>query len=161
MRIKIDKASEVIANCVALARSLSNPNGVLSLAQRCPGGLGLRWETGASCSSSTPTGLWPRSRVRGAGRCRCFHKADATPLGLDRAPFFLPNVAPNRRGNVGLETQPRWGCRELAYAAYSAITSSDTLYFRLDEARIVESEKVEPGVILDFDDKENVVGFNF
>ncbi|MBT3193940.1 MAG: DUF2283 domain-containing protein, partial [Verrucomicrobia bacterium] len=28
---------------------------------------------------------------------------------------------------------------------------SDALYFRLDENRVVESEEVRPGVVLDFD----------
>lgn len=36
--------------------------------------------------------------------------------------------------------------------------ASDTLYFRLDEAAIVESEEVQPGVILDFDEHGQVVG---
>ena len=35
---------------------------------------------------------------------------------------------------------------------------SDALYFRLDEAAIVESEEVQPGVILDFDKENRVVG---
>jgi uncharacterized protein YuzE len=35
---------------------------------------------------------------------------------------------------------------------------SDTLYFRWDEAAIVESEEVQPGVILDFDEQGRVVG---
>ncbi len=35
---------------------------------------------------------------------------------------------------------------------------SDALYLRLDEAAIVESEEVEPGVILDFDQQGRVVG---
>ncbi|NMW22840.1 MAG: DUF2283 domain-containing protein [Chlorobiaceae bacterium] len=38
---------------------------------------------------------------------------------------------------------------------------TDTLYFRLDETKIVESEEVRPGVILDFDDKDSVVGVEF
>ncbi len=38
---------------------------------------------------------------------------------------------------------------------------TDTLYFRLDENRIVESEEVEPGVILDYDDDNKVVGVEF
>lgn len=38
---------------------------------------------------------------------------------------------------------------------------SDALYFRLDESRIVESEEVRPGVILDFDEENNVVGVEF
>lgn len=37
-------------------------------------------------------------------------------------------------------------------------TQSDALYFRLDEAAIVESEEVEPGVILDFNKDGKVVG---
>jgi uncharacterized protein YuzE len=36
---------------------------------------------------------------------------------------------------------------------------NDALYFRLDETtKIVESEEVEPGVILDFDESGRVVG---
>ena len=35
---------------------------------------------------------------------------------------------------------------------------SDALYLRLDESAIVESEEVEPGVILDFDLSNRVVG---
>ena len=35
---------------------------------------------------------------------------------------------------------------------------NDALYFRLDEAAIVESEEVEPGVILDFNSAGKVVG---
>ncbi len=38
---------------------------------------------------------------------------------------------------------------------------SNSLYFRLDEKSIVESEEVRPGVILDFDNNENVVGIEF
>ncbi|UCD31669.1 MAG: DUF2283 domain-containing protein [Desulfobacterales bacterium] len=39
--------------------------------------------------------------------------------------------------------------------------NSNTLYFRLDENAIVESEEVRPGVILDFDAKGRVVGVEF
>ncbi len=39
--------------------------------------------------------------------------------------------------------------------------ASDTLYFRFDENMIVESEEVRPGVILDFDENERVVGVEF
>jgi len=35
---------------------------------------------------------------------------------------------------------------------------NDALYFRLDEAAIVESEEVEPGVVLDFNAEGKVVG---
>lgn len=35
---------------------------------------------------------------------------------------------------------------------------SDALYLRLDETAIVESEEVQPGVILDFDKEGRVVG---
>jgi uncharacterized protein YuzE len=38
---------------------------------------------------------------------------------------------------------------------------NDALYFRLDENRIVESEEVRPGVILDFDENDQVVGVEF
>ncbi len=36
--------------------------------------------------------------------------------------------------------------------------TSDTLYFRLDEAAIIESEEVQPGVILDYNEQGQVVG---
>lgn len=35
---------------------------------------------------------------------------------------------------------------------------NDTLYFRLDEAAVIESEEVEPGVILDYNEAGKVVG---
>ncbi|MCK4506325.1 MAG: DUF2283 domain-containing protein [Candidatus Aegiribacteria sp.] len=38
---------------------------------------------------------------------------------------------------------------------------NDSLYFRLDENRIVESEEIRPGVILDFDENDSVVGIEF
>lgn len=38
---------------------------------------------------------------------------------------------------------------------------SDALYFRLDDNQIVESEEVRPGVILDFDENDKVVGVEF
>ena len=34
---------------------------------------------------------------------------------------------------------------------------SDAPYFRLDESRIVEPEEVRPGVILDFDENDQLV----
>ena len=36
--------------------------------------------------------------------------------------------------------------------------ASDALYFRLDESAIVESEEVRPGIVLDYDAHDNVVG---
>ena len=35
---------------------------------------------------------------------------------------------------------------------------TDALYFRLDDSKIIESEEVKPGVILDFNEKNQVVG---
>ena len=35
---------------------------------------------------------------------------------------------------------------------------SDALYLRLDESKIVDSEEVTPGVVLDFNEHEEVVG---
>lgn len=35
---------------------------------------------------------------------------------------------------------------------------SDALYLRLDESSVVESEEVQPGVILDYDAEGRVVG---
>ena len=37
----------------------------------------------------------------------------------------------------------------------------DALYFRLAESRIVESEEVRPGVVFDYDDRDQVVGVEF
>jgi len=34
----------------------------------------------------------------------------------------------------------------------------DALYFRLDDSKIVESEEVKPGIVLDYNDKNQVVG---
>lgn len=36
--------------------------------------------------------------------------------------------------------------------------NADALYLRLDESKIVESEEVQPGVVLDFNDRNQVVG---
>ncbi len=38
---------------------------------------------------------------------------------------------------------------------------ADALYLRLDESVIVESEEVAPGVILDYNDSDEVVGVEF
>ncbi|MBW1887995.1 MAG: DUF2283 domain-containing protein [Deltaproteobacteria bacterium] len=38
---------------------------------------------------------------------------------------------------------------------------NDALYFRLDESRIVESEEIQPGIILDYDENKQVVGIEF
>lgn len=35
---------------------------------------------------------------------------------------------------------------------------SGALYFRLDDSRIVESEEVKPGIVLDFNEQNRVVG---
>ena len=35
---------------------------------------------------------------------------------------------------------------------------NDALYFRLDETKIVESEEVEAGVVLDYDTEGRVIG---
>jgi uncharacterized protein YuzE len=35
---------------------------------------------------------------------------------------------------------------------------NDALYLRLDDSIIVESEEVQPGVILDFDENNRVIG---
>ena len=35
---------------------------------------------------------------------------------------------------------------------------SDALYFRLDESNIVESEEIQPGIILDYNAENRVVG---
>lgn len=36
--------------------------------------------------------------------------------------------------------------------------ANDALYFRLDESPIVESEEVQPGIILDYNDKGQAAG---
>jgi len=35
---------------------------------------------------------------------------------------------------------------------------SDALYFRLDESAIVESEEIQPGIVLDYNAENRVVG---
>ena len=35
---------------------------------------------------------------------------------------------------------------------------SDALYLRLDDSSIIESQEVSPGVVLDFNDDDQVVG---
>ncbi len=35
---------------------------------------------------------------------------------------------------------------------------ADAIYLRLDDSRIVESEEVQPGIVLDFNDNNQVVG---
>ncbi len=35
---------------------------------------------------------------------------------------------------------------------------ADAIYLRFDDSQVVESEEVHPGIILDFNDKEEVVG---
>ena len=35
---------------------------------------------------------------------------------------------------------------------------TDALYFRLDDSKIIESEEVKPGIILDFNENNQVVG---
>jgi uncharacterized protein YuzE len=35
---------------------------------------------------------------------------------------------------------------------------ADAVYLRLDESKIVESEEVQPGIILDFNEHNQVVG---
>jgi uncharacterized protein YuzE len=35
---------------------------------------------------------------------------------------------------------------------------ADALYLRLDDSKIIESEEVSPGIVLDFNDRNQVVG---
>ena len=35
---------------------------------------------------------------------------------------------------------------------------ADALYLRLDDSRIVESEEIAPGVVLDYNEQDQVVG---
>ena len=36
--------------------------------------------------------------------------------------------------------------------------NADALYIRLDESRIVDSQEVKPGIVLDFNENDRVVG---
>lgn len=38
------------------------------------------------------------------------------------------------------------------------VQENDAIYFRLDDSKIIESEEVEKGVILDFNKQGNMVG---
>ena len=35
---------------------------------------------------------------------------------------------------------------------------SDAVYFKLDDSKIIESEEVQPGVVIDFNEKNQVIG---
>jgi uncharacterized protein YuzE len=35
---------------------------------------------------------------------------------------------------------------------------ADALYFRLDDSKIVESQEIQPGIVLDFNENNQVVG---
>jgi uncharacterized protein YuzE len=35
---------------------------------------------------------------------------------------------------------------------------NDALYFRIDESRIIDSQEIQPGIILDYDSNNQVVG---
>lgn len=35
---------------------------------------------------------------------------------------------------------------------------ADALYLRLDDSKVVDSEEVKPGIVLDFNDQNEVVG---
>jgi uncharacterized protein YuzE len=35
---------------------------------------------------------------------------------------------------------------------------ADALYLRLDDSKIIESEEVSPGIVLDYDERNEVVG---
>ncbi len=37
---------------------------------------------------------------------------------------------------------------------------ADALYLRLDESKIIESEEVYPGIVLDFNEQNQVVGID-
>lgn len=37
-------------------------------------------------------------------------------------------------------------------------SEADALYLKLDESKIADSQEVVPGIVLDFDDKNQVVG---
>jgi uncharacterized protein YuzE len=50
---------------------------------------------------------------------------------------------------------------EGSYMRLKVDKASDALYFRLDGSTIVDSEEVRPGVILDFNERGQVVGVEF
>ncbi len=35
---------------------------------------------------------------------------------------------------------------------------ADSIYLRLDESKVIESEEVRPGIVLDFNERNQVVG---
>lgn len=35
---------------------------------------------------------------------------------------------------------------------------NNTIYFKLTDSKIIESEEIEAGIILDYDDKNNIIG---
>ena len=61
------------------------------------------------------------------------------------------------RGTSG-EPTSEWADMDESGMKLRVDQNNDVLYLRLDESAIVESEEVRPGVILDYDTNENVVG---
>lgn len=56
-----------------------------------------------------------------------------------------------------LGSQPAWNYR-VFHKAWRFPAKADALYLRLDDSKVVESEEVKPGIVLDFNAKKQVVG---
>jgi uncharacterized protein YuzE len=69
----------------------------------------------------------------------------------------LERVAPDRAGIARMRTA---GCKEggLRHMRIRYDEKVDALYLRLDDSKVVESEEVKPGIVLDFNAKKQVVG---
>ena len=65
---------------------------------------------------------------------------------------YNSNVNPMRRDRV---LRP---AREEAPMKVHYDEKADAIYFRLDDAPIAESEEVQPGIILDYNDRDQVIG---
>jgi len=63
-----------------------------------------------------------------------------------------PNVVPN------VVVTAFFDRRERSAVKVSFDEQSDALYLRLDQGPVAESEEVHPGVVLDYDENDQVIG---
>lgn len=71
---------------------------------------------------------------------------------------FLRVVGESARDSKAYRHRILWSTFAEGIMRLKVDRENDVLYFRLDESAIVESEEVQPGVILDFNAEGNVVG---
>ena len=107
--------------------------------------MSARWAKRKEIASSFRYIGIPRNDTRSSCACHC-----------ERGPSVGLRVNSAERGNlIILIIFLKFGMK------LKVDKENDTLYLRLDESKVVESEQVRPGVILDFDSQGRVVGVEF